>query len=318
MGDEEGEGETPGDRSCVDCQGDEEAVLLPGKKLVALSVASQPERMKYGRAQAFFFTIGFVSRMAMAMSMEPWPLMITAIDKELKITSAQGQFLGTSVAIGMMLSAFAGGLLADRFGRRNILIASVIFTTVMNFAAAAVNSYSYLLILQILKGVGFGVSNTVSYVLTIELMPLHRRGLVMMLWHVGWPCGALVAISITSTLLPSYRLCIVVSSIGGVLISVMTPFMVESPRYLATRGFQKEALRVVRTIERWNRVPPQDAMPEPDPGADGADEADDGNVKGQAMQTANACSTTCSNLSVMCSSMLRTSVLIALVWSCIA
>ena len=296
---------------CVD--DDEVAALLPGKE--ALDVASMPERLKYGRAQVFIFFVGFFSRLAMAMSFEVWPLMVSTIGTKLKISSPQGQFLASCVSIGPIITALAGGLLADRFGRKPVFIWSTVFATVMALLTPASDSYAYMVVLCVLKGLGFGISNTVSYTLIIELMPLKRRGLVMVLWHIGWPFGALLAILCSSSFLPNFRLCILFSSGGLLFLCCLLPGLLESPRWLATQGRHAEALAVVRALERWNRVPAEEAAPEPAAPGELAKKATEkeGSAAAGGAQGAFA-----QFLGLFKGQYLRTSLLLLLIWGCLA
>jgi len=91
------------------------------------------------------------------------------------------------------LGAFLFGRLADHFGRRPALMASVLLYSVMEFASAFAPSLRAFLVLRALFGIAMGGEWGVGASLAFESVPIRSRGLVSGLLQVGYPTGYLLA-----------------------------------------------------------------------------------------------------------------------------
>jgi SHS family lactate transporter-like MFS transporter len=91
------------------------------------------------------------------------------------------------------VGAFLFGRLADHFGRRPALIASVMLYSVMELGTAGAHSLQAFLVLRALFGVGMGGVWGVGASLALESVSVRSRGFVSGLLQVGYPCGYLLA-----------------------------------------------------------------------------------------------------------------------------
>ena len=91
------------------------------------------------------------------------------------------------------VGAFLFGRIADRFGRRPALIASVLLYAAMELATAFAQSLVVFLILRALYGVAMGGEWGVGASLAFESVPTRSRGLVSGVLQAGYPCGYLLA-----------------------------------------------------------------------------------------------------------------------------
>jgi SHS family lactate transporter-like MFS transporter len=91
------------------------------------------------------------------------------------------------------VGAFLFGRLADHFGRRPALMASVLAYSAMEFASAFAPSLQVFLVLRALYGIAMGGEWGVGASLAFESVPVRSRGLVSGMLQAGYPCGYLVA-----------------------------------------------------------------------------------------------------------------------------
>jgi SHS family lactate transporter-like MFS transporter len=91
------------------------------------------------------------------------------------------------------VGAFLFGRLAEHFGRRPALMASVVLYSITELATAAAPSLPVFLVLRALFGVGMGGVWGVGASLAFESVPASSRGFVSGLLQVGYPCGYLLA-----------------------------------------------------------------------------------------------------------------------------
>src|ERR1700733_13886510 len=91
------------------------------------------------------------------------------------------------------VGAFLFGRMADHFGARPALMASVLLYSGMEFASAFAPSLRVFLVLRALYGIAMGGEWGVGASLAFESVPVRSRGLVSGMLQAGYPCGYLVA-----------------------------------------------------------------------------------------------------------------------------
>jgi SHS family lactate transporter-like MFS transporter len=104
------------------------------------------------------------------------------------------------VAVGLTLTlmfrplgALLFGWLADRFGRRPVLMADVLLYSAIELASAFAPSLTALLILRALFGIAMGGEWGVGASLVMETVPAPTRGILSGILQEGYPLGALLA-----------------------------------------------------------------------------------------------------------------------------
>jgi SHS family lactate transporter-like MFS transporter len=90
------------------------------------------------------------------------------------------------------LGALIFGLLADRYGRRRILMIDVSLYSVLALACAFAPSLTVLLVLRALFGVAMGGEWGLGASLAMESIPARSRGIVSGILQSGYPCGYLL------------------------------------------------------------------------------------------------------------------------------
>ncbi|HSM99984.1 MAG TPA: MFS transporter [Rudaea sp.] len=102
-------------------------------------------------------------------------------------------FFSTTLTLMMRpLGALIFGRLADRFGRRPILMLDVILFAVFEAASALAPSLAVLLVVRTLFGIAMGGEWGIGASLAMESIPAKARGLVSGLLQQGYPAGYLL------------------------------------------------------------------------------------------------------------------------------
>ncbi|MDV6247091.1 MFS transporter [Rhodococcus opacus] len=165
-------------------------------------------------------------------------VLIVVLGPEWQLTSAEIGMLGASGTVGLLLGMIPAGRMADRFGRKKVLIVGTIIFAVFTFLSAFSGNLTQLLVMRSIAGLGEGAIFPVPYLMISELINKERRGRVMgyaqWILNAGYTLPALIGLWAISTFEPtwSWR---VASMIGGVpllLIPVLAIWVPESPRYL--------------------------------------------------------------------------------------
>ena len=103
---------------------------------------------------------------------------------------------------GLMIAAMASGPIADRYGRRWVIIVSVFVFAVFALLTARATTANELLLYRFLTGLGLGGAMPNAVALTSEYTPKRLQPVVVGAIFVGMPAGALIASQAASLLIP--------------------------------------------------------------------------------------------------------------------
>ncbi len=117
------------------------------------------------------------------------PAIITAFG----LTRSQGGLLATFTLAASAVGGITAGTLADRIGRRNVLMLSIAWYALFTFLSGVSQNYTQLAILRGLEGLGFGGEWAVGSVLISEWANAATRGRALGFMQSAWACGWLAA-----------------------------------------------------------------------------------------------------------------------------
>ncbi|MDP5308481.1 MFS transporter [Paracoccus spongiarum] len=192
-----------------------------------------------------------------------------------RVTALQ---IGTLFFLGMFVGAFAFGRIADRIGRRNILILTVAMDAVFGLASVFAQDFTMLLALRFLTGVAVGGTLPVDYAMMAEFLPPRNRGR-WLVWLEGfWAVGTIV-IALTAWIAASqgaaapWRWIFAIAALPALIGVGLRIWVPESPMYLVRKGRQAEARAVLDRILAANRAEalPPEAVLVPAPVPEGAE-----------------------------------------------
>jgi MFS transporter, AAHS family, 4-hydroxybenzoate transporter len=164
--------------------------------------------------------------------------------------TALGQLFGAGL-LGLMLGAFLFGPLADRLGRRTILVCAVAWFGLACLASAFAPSFPVLVALRFITGLGLGGAMPNAITLTAEYCPERRRSTLLTLMFCGFSMGGAFGGVFTAFLLQhfSWRSVLVVGGLMPLaLVPVLLLLLPESARFLVMRGASHE--RIARVLKR--------------------------------------------------------------------
>jgi AAHS family 4-hydroxybenzoate transporter-like MFS transporter len=137
---------------------------------------------------------------------------------------------------GLMIGALTFGPLADRVGRKKIIVFSALAFGLGALATVFVNDATSLLAVRLLTGLGLGGAMPNAIALTSEFNPRRRRATMVMIMFCGFSVGAALGGLLAAAMIPNYgwRSVFVV---GGIAPLIMVPILAlrlpESVRFLA-------------------------------------------------------------------------------------
>lgn len=193
-------------------------------------------------------TIGFVkSKFALDAVMEGWFV--------------------SSALVGCIAGVSFAGELSDRIGRKKALIAAGLLFSVSAIGCAISESQTELIIYRIVGGVGVGVASMLSPLYISEVSPAKVRGRMVALYQLAIAVGILCAYFANAWLLKKsasgdilnsllhkifieelWRAMFGSEAIPATLFFISMFFIPESPRWLASKGWNERAGKVLEKI----------------------------------------------------------------------
>lgn len=179
------------------------------------------------------FSLG-ISWLFDAMDVGIMSFIVAALAVEWKLGTQQIGLLAAINSIGMAVGAIVAGSLADRYGRRSILLGTLlIFSAASGFSALA-SSFAVLCLLRFMTGLGLGGELPVASTLVSESFPIEERGRAVVLLESYWACGWIVAALIAYFIIPTYgwRAAFVIGAIPALYAIYLRKSIQDSPRYM--------------------------------------------------------------------------------------
>ncbi len=173
----------------------------------------------------------------------------------------------TMALIGCLIGACTCGWLADRIGRKRLLIVSALVFFVSSVATGWFNQFELFLVARFFGGVGIGIASGLSSMYIAEVAPSAIRGRLVSLNQLTIVFGILfaqivnwqIADAIPADFTPAdiaaswngqmaWRWMFWACAVPSILFFVLAFFIPESPRWLAMKGCHQQASEILSRI----------------------------------------------------------------------
>ncbi|EQA89884.1 4-hydroxybenzoate transporter [Burkholderia pseudomallei MSHR338] len=161
--------------------------------------------------------------------------------------SSLGPVLSAAL-FGLVGGALVAGPIADRIGRKKILVLSVTFFGVFSLATAFAQTLNTLVILRFFTGIGLGAEMPNAVTLVSEFVPVRKRSVLVNAMFCGFPLGSAAGGFLAAWMIPHFGWQSVLV-LGGVAPLILTPLLLillpESLRFMVLRNYPTEQIRKV-------------------------------------------------------------------------
>ncbi|WP_250518746.1 MFS transporter [Caballeronia sp. ATUFL_M1_KS5A] len=157
----------------------------------------------------------------------------------------------SAALLGLAFGALTAGPLADRFGRKKVIVISALLFGLMTLASAAAWSPWSLTLFRFITGLGLGAALPNTVTLMSEYVPHRRRSLLSTLMFCGLSIGSASAGFIASAVIPSHgwRSLLITGGVLPLICVVFLAFILpESVRFMVVRNAPAE--RIARILRR--------------------------------------------------------------------
>lgn len=144
-------------------------------------------------------------------------------------------------SIGMAVGAALAGAMADRFGRKAILVGTLVLFSIATGMSAFAAGFAVLCVLRFFAGVGLGGELPVASTLVSESVPIKERGRVIVILESFWAAGWLVAAVISYFVIPQYgwRIAFIIGAVPVFYAIYLRRNIEDSPRYIKQQETKK-------------------------------------------------------------------------------
>ncbi|KAF7765872.1 MFS transporter, SP family, sugar:H+ symporter [Pseudoalteromonas undina] len=191
---------------------------------------------------------------------------VSALGNTFNSSSVATGFNVASVLLGCALGAFAAGPLADKFGRRAIMIVTAIIFAVSAFGSGIADSSAEFIFYRLFGGLGIGAASVLAPAYIAEVAPASLRGRLATLQQLAIVLGLFAAFlsnylianaaggaeGILMLDLAAWRWMFWAELVPAGLFLIGVLFIPESPRYLVAQGKLKHAKTVFNKISNDN------------------------------------------------------------------
>jgi MFS transporter, AAHS family, 4-hydroxybenzoate transporter len=178
------------------------------------------------------------------------------IADELGVKLADFGPIFSSALAGATLGAASFGPLADRFGRKTLLIVAVVLISVFTILTVFANSVPMLMTFRLLAGIGLGGATPCFIALTSEYAPARLRAALVTLMWSAFPLGGLLGGLLNWYLIPQagWRAIFYIGGVAPLVLAfVLLFYLPESIKFLLVR--RNDVTGVGRIVARFRSSP---------------------------------------------------------------
>jgi len=191
---------------------------------------------------------------------------VSALGNAFNSSSVATGFNVASVLLGCALGALAAGPLADKFGRRAIMIITAIIFAISAFGSGISESSAEFIFYRLFGGLGIGAASVLAPAYIAEVAPPAPRGRLATLQQLAIVLGLFAAFlsnyliadaagsaqNILMLDIAAWRWMFWAELVPAILFLVGVLFIPESPRYLVAQGKVDDAKTVFSKISNDN------------------------------------------------------------------
>ncbi|MQA05610.1 MAG: MFS transporter [Streptosporangiales bacterium] len=183
-----------------------------------------------------------------AMDRQVFPVLISSIAGDLDFSAGQAGFQTTIFTLGMGLAAIPAGYIADRIGRKNMILCGLVTFSMATCLQGLTIGFADMAVYRILAGAGEGIQNAALYAAVGAFFHRNRAmsiGTLNAAYGIGAFCGPLLGNALREAT-QSWRVPLFVFAAVGLVILVFV--LVGVPRSVADFGQERKTRTSTRAV----------------------------------------------------------------------
>lgn len=179
---------------------------------------------------------------------------VAALAVDWDLTPTQMGWIGSVNSIGMAVGAVLCGILADKYGRKNVFMWTLLIFSLASGLSAFTTTLTAFLILRFIIGAGLGGELPVASTLVSESVEPHERGRIVVLLESFWAAGWILAAIISYFIIPEYgwRVALVLTAIPALYAVYLRVKLPDSKKYEAiSKEARPSVMQNIKTV--WTK-----------------------------------------------------------------
>lgn len=188
---------------------------------------------------------------------------IPYFQKNFGIDNSWVELITTSGLVGAALGAMVCGWIADRTGRKKVVLAAALFFAAGSIWSGMAPDPTTLLTARFFLGIAIGLASTAVPLYIAEISPAGRRGMLVASFQLMITVGIMVSYFINMAFAlpegaPGYNDCWRPMFYSGVIPAALMfagmAFLPESPRWLMSKGNERKCREILEKVEETKLV----------------------------------------------------------------
>jgi MFS family permease len=186
---------------------------------------------------------------------------------DLEMTTQDKGMLSAISCVGMIASLYLWGFLSDNFGRKRIILPTLLATFIFTVASGFVSKFWMVLVLRFCSGFSVSGSSATIFAYLAEFHSSKNRSKIIMgaTFIFGVACNYFpllgwlvinadfkIAMPFLNIVFKPWRLYLLLLGVPSLLCAMVLLFLPESPKYVFSKGNEEGALKILKRIYRMN------------------------------------------------------------------
>jgi MFS transporter, putative metabolite:H+ symporter len=245
---------------------DDYGVAIPGT--ARPQAAARLDRLPANRWLGAIMGLLFLSWLIESYDIGLTGSVLPSLTQQFALSTGMKSFVAVAANIGIVIGIVPAGRLADKFGRRKVLLVGTFAYAVLTFATGLAPGIASLIALRIADGMAMGAVFPIPYIYACELCPPNRRGR-----YTGWAdsflsFGYFLSPLLALLLIPNvedttgWRIMFLIGGAPILFVALAWRYLPESPRWYESKGryaeCEAELTKMEARAERSSgiRLPP--------------------------------------------------------------
>lgn len=183
------------------------------------------------RSSRYFMAIIGTAWLFDAMDVALLSFIMPLLKVEWSLTAGQLGLVSASTSLGMVVGAPLCGLLADKYGRKNVLIGTLILFSLSNILLTLTQNVSAFIAIRFITGIGLGGELPVAATAVADRFQGKKQAKMLVVadsfWAIGWIIAALLSFFVMPKI--GWRYTIIVASITVIFAFIMRRHLSDDP-----------------------------------------------------------------------------------------
>jgi AAHS family 4-hydroxybenzoate transporter-like MFS transporter len=220
-------------------------------KPATINISDLVDNSKFGPFQMRLLILCSMCLIMDGFDVQAMGYVAPSIIQEWKVPNAQLGPVFSAALVGVLFGSLLFSMVADKIGRRPVLIGATLFFSIMTFLTGHTNSVQELVAIRFIAGLGLGCIMPNSMALVGEYSPRRTRITIMTIVAVGFTAGAAIGGFVSAWLIPTFGWRSVFYFGGAIplVIGILMFFLLpESLQFMVLRG--KNLSNVAKWLKR--------------------------------------------------------------------